>query len=472
MMLPKVGLITFGDHRPDMWKKVFAAHTEPMHQTVIDTLSRLPVELIISCQVARTREQINDAVDELKRQKVEILVAHVPAWTSPNLVVHGIQRMGLHAVIVGNRSPATHGCVGVLGAAGTLSQIQWPHHVLRADYDEGIYREKLLPLFRAAAAKARLQGSVFALFGGRSIGIDTATFDPMQWRTLFGIDAEHFDQYEIIRRSGLVDRERIAKMRTWMLGSVHEVRYEEPLFSQEKLDYQIACYLATKDMVEEYALDFVAIKCMPELSTHEVPQCMTQAFLACNEDAEGKKPSTAIACEADADGALTQHILRIISGGKPTLFADVSHINDEKSIIYCVNCGAICAYYGARSSCMENNLGCIALRRSVRPGGGGITYFNASPGPVQLARLYRVAGKYHMAIMEADAVTPTQEMVDEFVKARGPHQLPALFAKVEINIEKFVSNYGSNHISGVEGHYMKELIAFCEMAGIVPEVYQ
>ena len=68
--------------------------------------------------------------------------------------------------------------------------------------------EKMLPYFRAASVKARLRGRVMGLFGGRSLGIDTGTFDPMQWRAQFGVDVDHIDQLEIVRRADLVDVDR------------------------------------------------------------------------------------------------------------------------------------------------------------------------------------------------------------------------------------------------------------------------
>jgi L-fucose isomerase len=467
----KVALITFGDHRDDMWEKVFASLTEARHRIAHDILEALPVELLSFKSVQRSREQINKAVDEMKALGAEVLIAHVPAWTSPNLVVHGIQRMGLYTIVLGNRDPATHGTVGLLGASGTLAQIGFPFENLRCDYDVDQYKERLLPSLLAASAKERLKGSVFGLFGGRSIGIDTAVFDPMQWRSLFGIDTEHVDQLEIVRRAALIEPERVAILRKWLESNGAVVNYNDAKFTPEKFDFQCACYLAFKDMTTEYGMEFTAIKCMPELSTHYVPQCMTQMLLACAEDAEGPKPTTPIACEADADGALTQQILRLITGGSPTFFADVSHIDDVNSTIYCVNCGAICAYYAGRSSSMVENLGKIEFRQSVRPGGGGISCFTAAPGPVQLARLYRRNGAYHMAIIPAQAEQPSEEALAEFVKARGAHQLPTLFAKVSCNLDRFVSEYGSNHISGVEGHHVAALEAFCRQANIVPEVF-
>lgn len=212
---------------------------------------------------------------------------------------------------------------------------------------------------------------------------------------------------------------------------------------------------------------------MPELSNNYVPQCMTAAFLPNNFDGdEGAKDATVMACEADADGALTQQILKIISGGMPTFFADVSHIDDERKTIYCVNCGAMCAWYAGREEKAEKNLKNITIKQSIRPGGGGITSFFASEGPMQLARLYRVDGKYRMAIIPCKAINPEKEVIDEFIKARGPHQLPTLFAKVEFDLDGFIEEYGSNHISGVAGIYEEELVEVCKMLDIEPVVFK
>ncbi len=471
MKTPRVGFITFGDHRPDMWEKVFSHKAIPLHAKAIETLGQLPVELVVSSGIARTREQINTAVDELKGKNVEVLVAHIPCWTSPNLVVHGVQRMGLFTICLGNTDPGTHGCVGLLGASGALAQIDYPHKNIREEYSVQAYGDKLLPLLRAAAVKEKLKGSVFGLFGGRSIGIDTGLFDPMQWRSQFGIDTEHLAQIEIIRLAEQMPEKRIDALRTWMEEHALAVDYNEDKFTREKFDFQLACYLATKDLVEDYGMDFIAIKCMHELSNSYVPQCMTQALLANNEDAEGAKDTTPIACEADADGALTQQILKILSGGKPTFFADVSHIDAEREMVYCVNCGAVCVYYAGRSDDTRENLKKIRIRQSVRPAGGGITYFNAAPGPMQLARLYRKGGRYKMAIIPCTAETPSDEMLAEFVEARGPHQLPTLFAKVRFDLDRFINEYGSNHISGVEGNYLQELLEVCDLLGIEAEVF-
>jgi L-fucose isomerase len=473
MLKPKVGLITFGDNRENEWNKVFQAVTEPRHAKAAAALRAMPIELVTADEVARSREDINTQVDALKAAGVDLFVAHTPAWTSPNLVVHGVQRMGIYTVVLGNRDAGTHGSVGLFGASGALKQIGYDHRTIRVNYDDPGLADRLLPVFRAGMVKNRLKGSVFGYFGGRSIGIDTSQFDAMQWRKEFGVDAEHIDQIEIVRVAETIDQARVDKMRTWIVDNAKEVIWDDEKLTKEKFDFQIACYLATKDICKERGLEFTAVKCMPELSVHYVPQCMTAAFLPDLYDGEeGEKEGIVMACEADADGALTQQILKLLSGGKPTFFADTSHIDNDRESLYCVNCGAMCAWYAGRADKPEDNLAKITIKKSVRPGGAGITFFFAAPGPMQLARLYREDGRYKMAIMPTKAYEPTQEMVDEFIEARGPHQLPTMFVDMKFDIDRFVDEYGSNHISGVAGNYKEELLEVCRMLDIEPVVFE
>lgn len=315
---PRVGLITFGDERDDMWEKVFKNLSEPRHEALQDHLRSLPIELFSNDEVARTRDQISSQVDELRAQNVDALIVHTPCWTSPNLVLHGVQGLGKPVVLITSKSAATHGMVGFLGAGGALHQIGIDHLRIREDYGTEALTKKLLPFLRAAYAVNQLQGEVFGFFGGRSLGIDTGSFDPMQWRQQFGIDVEHIDQLEIISRAEKImteDRPRADKMIAWLEENTKKIAYNELVLTRDKLAYQSACYLATRDIIKEKKLGFVAIKCMPDLSSHYVPQCLSATLLPGPYDSDGKKATVSMACEADGDGALTMEIMKHVAGG-------------------------------------------------------------------------------------------------------------------------------------------------------------
>lgn len=467
---PKIAIITFGDGREHEWNNLFRGMTEPRHEAVVAYFRDLPVEVFALDTVARSNSQVDAQVDELKASGVSALIAHIPCWVSPNLVVRGVQRMSLPTILLSNRHPGTHGSVGLLGAGGALDQIGYPHIRIRGDFETPDLGEKLLPFMRAASAVAQLRGQVFGMFGGRSLGIDTGTIDPMQWRRMFAVDVEHIDQLEIVRRAELIEPESSAQMVTWLEKNAQSVDYDGVKLSREKLDFQVRCYLATRQIIQEMGLDFVAVKCMPDMTNHYIPQCISAAFLPGAYDAFGAQKPVPMSCEADGDGALTMQILNLVSGGTPTLFGDLSYLDEDNSTLYIPNCGAMCSWYAGRSDQAQGNLAHIELRPSFRPSGGATVYFKAAPGPVTLARLSRRSGEYVMTIFQGEAVDPSPQAYQDFVKARGSHQLPTMFVKVDLDFDELMNEFGSNHISGVAGLFVEELVQVCKLLHIKPIV--
>ncbi|MCP4367594.1 MAG: hypothetical protein GY797_05695 [Deltaproteobacteria bacterium] len=57
---------------------------------------------------------------------------------------------------------------------------------------------------------------------------------------------------------------------------------------------------------------------------------------------------------------------------------------------------------------------------------------------------------------------PEQEY-ESFVKAVGSHQLPTAFLKLDVHLEKFLDEFGSNYILGMAGTYMQDLKHLCGM---------
>jgi L-fucose isomerase len=260
-------------------------------------------------------------------------------------------------------------------------------------------------------------------------------------------------------------------MMEWLEANAASIDYNGQGFTPSKLAYQVRCYLATREIIGEKGLDFVAVKCMPELSNHYVPQCITAALLPGPYDAGGMREPIAMACEADGDGALTMEMLKQVSGGQPVLFGDVSYINEALGVLYMPNCGALCTWYAARSAEPRENLARVHLRPANRPAGGAITYFTAAPGPLTLARLYRRSGGYCMGIFSGETIDLPSGELDAFVQARGSHQLPTAFVQTDVDWERLLRSFGSNHISAVTGNYVAEMVEVCKLLGIEYQVF-
>jgi L-fucose isomerase len=134
------------------------------------------------------------------------------------------------------------------------------------------------------------------------------------------------------------------------------------------------------------------------------------------------------------------------------------------------NCGAQCTWFAGRAAGAAENLSKVQLRPSFRPGGGATTYFVTAPGELTLARLFRRNGEYVMAIIPGQAVEPDAEAYEAFVNARGSHQLPTTFVRVSVDMDTLVAEFGSNHVSGVDGACVEELEHVCRLLDITPIV--
>lgn len=304
MGLPKVGMITFSDAREHEYKVLYEEKTAARIKRTVEYFADYEMELHTFDTVARSPQDIDRQTDELKKKGVEVFIANIPCWTWPNGVVRGVLNMGLPTILLSNDDPGTHGTVGFLGSGGALNQIGYKHLRIQQDFTDehpNLFDTKMMPYIRAAAAVRKLQGRIFGFIGGRSLGIDTGSFDPMQWKKLFQIDSDHIDHEEIVRRAEAIDESRVEAVFKWLVDSVGSVKYDEKL-TEERLKYQVACYLATKDIIADRHLDFGAIKCMPDMTNFRAPQCISTALLNGGYDADGEFDPFPISCEADADG--------------------------------------------------------------------------------------------------------------------------------------------------------------------------
>ncbi len=213
-------------------------------------------------------------------------------------------------------------------------------------------------------------------------------------------------------------------MTAWLGANVKSIGFNGQGLTPEKLNYQARCYLATREIVAEKGLDFVAIKCMPDLSNNYVPQCLSASFLPSPYDADGAKEPVAMAVRGGCRRrGSTMQVLKHVSGGVPPFFGDLSYLNESTHTLYLPNCGAVWPWYAGRSDVPAENLMHIELRpASARWRGHYILQGGARAHDA--GRLFRRAGKYMMAIIPGEAVAPTDEEYVAFVAAVGRINCP------------------------------------------------
>jgi L-fucose isomerase len=459
-MTIKLALATLVDSRSD-----FYAKRRPLVEEELAALNWLrQVYDCVEAAPISSKQQAADFAGAAVQFGAQALIIHVPIWADPIFAVMLAKRLALPLLLLGNARPDTSSTVGLLGAGGALDQIG-RQHVRVFDPQAPEARRQVHAFIRAAATVARLRGQTLGLFGGRSLGIFTTVADPAQWQRLFGVDIEVFDQLEIMQLAEAWPRDEVERQGRWLLSRLGGVQYGG-LFTSAAFERQVRSYLATRELAKRYSIDFLGVKCQPELSDGYVTQCVAHLLSNGDLDADGSKDIVVHACESDADGALTMQILHLLSGGKPTALLDIRWFDSGHAQWTLANCGAVPA---ALCATVADPSGLANLHMEAHvfgQGGGGAIPGVISPQGVTLARLCRKQGEYWMAIVCGEVVAAWPADV-----ARITPVFPKAFVKTSAGAD-FLQVYGSNHTHLVTGDVSEELLAFCRLLDIPYRIWR
>jgi L-fucose isomerase len=402
---------------------------------------------------------------EVAAEGVDLTVLHYAVWAFPHFTMLAAGATPGPLLLLSNIDPVQPGMVGMLAAGGALDQIGRDHTRLWGDPSSPSLIAEIGVRASAAAAVASLRGSTFGRIGGRPMGMNTAVANTDQWQRQFGIDVEEIDQWEIVRRADLADAAEKTKAREWLERHAN-VHYDGKKLTPELLERQVGSYLAMRELIDEWNLDFTGIKGQPELTQYFATMDIAEAFLNDPYDWNGPKEPHVCATEADMDGALTMQLFKQISG-TPVLFADVRHYHGDRDIWDLCNSGQHATWYAARSDDPAENLARVHLYPEVFffPAGGASVHHLAAPGEMTLGRLTRKDGNYRMQLMLGSFETYDEDTNQALMKQSTP-EWPHAFARLDAPAEVFLSRFGANHIHAVPGDRRAEVRAACELLGV------
>jgi L-fucose isomerase len=467
----RVGVLDFGDGR-----HYLQVPLEPINRQFREQLAgRLDAagfEVITGDDVIWQNDLAVRNGRRMAAAEVDAVVFNFSVWAWPQYARVAAQFCPQPIVMFSNVNPQYPGLVGMLANSGSLDQAGIPFTKSFGDVaDDGVFAG-LRSQITAVAAARRLRGLTYCLIGGRSLGIDTTVIDPAQWMQQFGVDVDHVDQFELVRRAELElsDGTRVTPALDYLertVGRIHWTAPDAPFrLTKDLLRRQLGLYYAAVDLVEEFKYDFCGIKGQRELTEHFATADVAEAFLNDPYGPDGvAKPSIVCATEADSDAALTMQIFKHLSG-TPVLFADVRHYHHELGVWDLCNSGEHATYFAGRSTDPVANLPLTEFRPQgfYFPAGGAAVYHIAAPGRVTLARLTRHKGQYVMTVVPAEFVDfgPRNHEIAAISQDNWPHA----FARFDCDVETFISNFHCNHIHGVYGDWIAELESLCGVLGI------
>jgi len=470
----KVGILTFGDGR-DFLQKPLTPVNEKFLKELKTRLEKEEFEVITGDEVIWQNALAAKNGKKMTAQGANCVIFNFSVWAWPQYSRVAAQFCPKPLLLYSNFNPEYPGLVGMLANAGSLDQVGIPFYKTFGDINDEKTFAQVKSRILAISALNRLKGMTFALIGGRSLGIDTAVADPALWMKKFGIDVDHIDQMELVRRAEIEMQKpgRINNAMAFLKKHLKKIHWTKPgdqmILTEELLARQLGMYYAAIDLCSQFGYDFCGIKGQRELTEHFATADVPEAFLNDPYGPEGE-PKDPIICstEADMDAALTMKIFHLISG-LPVLFADIRHYHTDLGVWDLCNSGEHATFFAAKSFDPKENLPKVEFRAEgfYFPAGGASVYHIAAPGEVTLARLTRSGdtNRYRMAIVHGEFVSFGDEK-DESVASGVQDNWPHAYAKLDCSAEAFIENINCNHIHGTYGNWVEQLKVFCNAAKI------
>ena len=466
MVVRKVGIVSISDERPNANSRI-----KPVIQSQQCELLEL-LEHIGGVQPVTVDEPVNSpsaarkAGKYLAAQEVVATLFNVPTFGFPKFgVIISMFAPGPYMLV--SRMDATQPSpAGIAGLGGAMTQLGIPHERLWKDLGDPAAK-KQIEAFVSAAAVHGLKGSVLGIVGGRSMGLYPMVASSKEVTRKFGVDVDHVDQLEIVRRSETVDEGQVDQAIAWLTENAGDIQYDD-ILTKEKLRAQIRNYEALKAIIKEKEFDFTAVQCHYEMSEYQQPMCIAAMLSNDPYDWDGEKETHVLACEADEDGAMTMQILKLLSSGKPTCLLDTRFYDANSNTYLFQNCGIAPSWFAGGSCSAKENLKNVTFCSCVPKfrGGGAQADFWYSPGEYTLARLYQLEDAYHMLIMHGQAVS--RETVPEMPTGEG--HWPKVAMKMDVSPDKLVQKLNCVHMHAVAGDYVEALKLVCKYLNIIPEV--
>src|SRR5450759_1342245 len=192
----KVGILTFSDGRKYIHDSLVELNLRYQERLAKALEATGLVEVVPGREIIWNSEGARNEGRYLQQAGVDMTILNYAIWAFPNLTAIATTFAPGPYLLFCNLHPSEPGMVAMLSSAGAMDQLGLTYSRVWGDIQEPATLAKVLKYVRAAGAISHLRGETYGLFGGRPLGMYTAVANLDQWRSLFGLDVEHIEQYD------------------------------------------------------------------------------------------------------------------------------------------------------------------------------------------------------------------------------------------------------------------------------------
>jgi len=480
MYRPRVGLVSFTDGRDSFFDQSREDYLRVRHAELASLLQANGCEVVDAMAYLRASESAWFGVrryDEasacarfLVSNSAECMVLSSHFWTPPMLVIDVVREASLPVMVYTVDDPSLPGTVSISALGASLLESGVNQHALQHERMRG-RPERMLPWIRGASAVAKMRRSSLMLWGGSyACSMEHLQDDIPALKRFMIRDVLNEDEYALIRRAEKIlarEPKRVEDFLGWLARNGARIVYDELSATPRNVQIQIAYYLAARDRLDELASENivgVSVRCQPTLSEeYGVVGCSLPAFLPFGADDRGPKQIIPTVCEGDLKGLLTSVLLHMIVPDIGPIFGDMKYVGADFFAIS--NCGAANIWWAGKSNDPAITLPKVTVQANCAGFTGAAVGFLGQAGPVTVARLARVKGRYvmHMGVGESVAVEgPVKDKVLGFFGETWPN----VMVRVGSDPELFFRAAASNHPVATDGDVSGELSTACRLLGI------
>jgi L-fucose isomerase-like protein len=356
--------------------------------------------------LTRSREPIKeytyrkeDGLDELRNRRMDLVVLVQGAFTWDNVMLKILDTFGDAPVLLwaleelpfDSGSLERNSLCGTMMNAATLKRIGRTIFYIYGNPEREEAREKLNDIITSIYAKKMVEGSTFGAIGSRPPGFYSSTFDEREVLRRFSIRTVHGELLDILDRYKNVEDEDVKKD----IGEM--MKLGEMGFADDKSNEESSrLFLAIKQFIGENEIDYLGIKCWPELMRRGLNTCMVNGRLIDIGIMTG--------CENDFYGTLTMYIYHLLTGTSPW-FADLIHIDRKTKNLFLWHCGA-----APGSLCTTDST--PKINKQYRGDDRGNTLeFPLKTGAVTIGRvIVTPEGEHKIVVFRGEAVEPSYSL--------------------------------------------------------------
>lgn len=399
------------------------------------TLEKLGASCFNTGVVMHDLQTVEQAANAIKSTDVDILLICIATWSEDHHLLDLLSYIDKPVILRAYPAVDTGSlcCAHQIGAVFT--DIGKTYEFVYGEPDDIGCVEKVKRIATAYALKNTMGKARVGAIGGRVKGMTEIAYDEFSIKQKLGARVVNLDEKEMTEKVAAISDSEAEKLLEEKKGMLKPCTV---LSTKESMLESIKYYSAMRQLVDEYDLTALSVKCY---TSYMGKVCLGYSILA--------EEGIMAACEGDVTNALTMQMLYELSG-KPINNTDLLYLDEKKNTILFAHCGSS----GFSIADGEIQLAPVRLAES-----GVCCKFLMKPGKVTLVNICGHGEKFRLSAMVGDAIPcgmefPGNPMVVKFEKSVE-----------QINEEIMANGIGHHWMIGY-GDFLQELRNFCRIQGM------